>query len=92
MLGDPGSGLDRFLMDETCRHLVTGKEKPAKLDPALWNDLRATFHFKLSAINPLVQRQQPRLSAHAAQRRLTARLGPDGFRELTARLDKKYPS
>jgi transcriptional regulator with XRE-family HTH domain len=92
LLNAPGSGMDRFLMDETCRHLVLGRPKPKELDERLWEDLQATFHSKLRVMQPEIRRIRPRLSGHAAQSRLTARLGKEGFREIVSRLDKAYAS
>jgi transcriptional regulator with XRE-family HTH domain len=91
-LNDADSGLDRFLMDDTCRRLAKGLACPAKLDVRLWADLNVTFYPKLQAMDPSIKRPRLRLSANAAQRRLTARLGQEGFREVTSRLEKVYAS
>jgi transcriptional regulator with XRE-family HTH domain len=90
LLRSTGSGLDRFQMDDACRRLALGQTKPDSLDVRLWNDLQATFYPKLMAAQPAVKRQRLRLSSGAAQRRVTARLGHEGFRELTSRLEKAY--
>jgi transcriptional regulator with XRE-family HTH domain len=92
LLSSQGSGMSRFLMDETCRYLVAGKNRPDKLDEQLWLDLQVTFRPKLKILQPTVKRPRLRISANAAQRRITARLGPDGFREITSRLEKVYAS
>lgn len=83
--------LGRFERDDLCRRLVTGQSAPSALDPRIWSDLEAVFHDKLKALYPGSLRSRPRISARAAQSRLNARLGLDGFRMIAGRLDKAYP-
>lgn len=90
LLTEPASGLDRFSLDEACQRLVRAQAKPAKLDLGLWQDLQVTFRPKLLAQRPDLARPRLRLSARAAERRLTARLGRAGLEEVARRLDKAY--
>lgn len=91
LLRPPSSGLDRHALDEACRHLVQGAAKPSALDDSLWRDLQVCFRPKLRAHKPDLTRPRLRISAHAAQRRLTARLGKAGLDEFARRLEKAYP-
>jgi transcriptional regulator with XRE-family HTH domain len=90
LLREHGSGLDRSEMSDLCRALVFAKRKPSFLDSAIWRDLSVVMRPKLQALRPRILRKRLRVSPRAAESRLKARLGSQGFQEVVLRLGKSY--
>jgi transcriptional regulator with XRE-family HTH domain len=90
LLSERDSGLDRFALDALCNALARGGPRPKDLAEPFWSDLQVSFRPKLLALVPGVPRPRLRISARAAERRIRARLGSEGFDEVARRLEKAY--